>query len=793
MKKQLLFVFASVFAVCQLQAQTNQVWSAHKENSGKLATDSGVAREAFPKEFKLYDLDIAPLRAKLFSTIGNMASKKATIISLPNADGQIEQFEVYEASNFESDLQAQYPDIRAYSGKGITDKYATLKLSISPLGLQTMVFRTDKESEFIEVYSQDRTVYAVFKSQRQRGGLAWACGTDGKKIVVDADSQLPNTNRSSAGQLKTMRLAQSCDAEYSVYYQKKLVPAATVGVMATSLAAINATLTRCNGVYEKDLALHLNLVASSTNMIFLDPATDIYPAYNSNNRNWNKILQNNLSSRLTGVGTTLAANNAAYDIGHMFGSSGGGGDAGCIGCVCEDDTSTNNDLHKGSGITSPADDIPEGDNFDIDYVVHEVGHQLGGNHTYTFADEGTGVNVEVGSGITIMGYAGITSADFTNHSIDAYHAVTIAQIQANLATVSCPVTTNITANNVAPVVVPSANITIPISTPFALVTAATDANSDPMTYSWEQMDVPAAAQFGNSTVSGANATKASGPVFASWAPTASNTRYFPKMATVMSNLLVTAQVNGDAGMNSEALLSIARTLNFRVTVRDNAPYSSIAPIKAGQTSFANMTVATNVTGGAFSVSSQNSAGISYQGGSAQTVTWVAGSTASAPFNATNVDILISFDSGLNWTMLLAGTPNDGTQSVTLPNPGSDQLNCRIMVRSAVTISPQSYFFNVNRNAFAITNFLGVANYDFQDFNLYPNPNKGSFNVRFTSNSGNDIKINVHDIRGRQVYVKSFTNNGTFNQNINLEKVQAGVYLVSIMDGTKKTVKRIVVE
>ena len=95
----------------------------------------------------------------------------------PNADGGIEEFEVYEASNFEPDLQAQFPEIRAYSGKGITDRYATLKLSISPPGIQTMVFRADKESEFIEAYSQDHTTYAVFKSQRQKGALALTCST----------------------------------------------------------------------------------------------------------------------------------------------------------------------------------------------------------------------------------------------------------------------------------------------------------------------------------------------------------------------------------------------------------------------------------------------------------------------------------------------------------------------------------------------------------------------------------------------------------------------------------------
>ena len=34
---------------------------------------------------------------------------------------------------------------------------------------------------------------------------------------------------------------------------------------------------------------------------------------------------------------------------------------------------------------------------------------MGANHTFSNANEGSGVNKEIGSGITIMGYAGITS------------------------------------------------------------------------------------------------------------------------------------------------------------------------------------------------------------------------------------------------------------------------------------------------------------------------------------------------------------------------------------------------
>jgi hypothetical protein len=56
---------------------------------------------------------------------------------------------IIENSNFEPVLQEQFPDIRAYTGKGITDPTATLSFSVSPQGIQTMVLR-DEGSEFIE-------------------------------------------------------------------------------------------------------------------------------------------------------------------------------------------------------------------------------------------------------------------------------------------------------------------------------------------------------------------------------------------------------------------------------------------------------------------------------------------------------------------------------------------------------------------------------------------------------------------------------------------------------------------
>jgi hypothetical protein len=54
------------------------------------------------------------------------------------------------------------------------------------------------------------------------------------------------------------------------------------------LAAFNATLTRCNGVYENDLALHLNLIANTTSVIYYVPASDPYTTL----ANWNSANYN---------------------------------------------------------------------------------------------------------------------------------------------------------------------------------------------------------------------------------------------------------------------------------------------------------------------------------------------------------------------------------------------------------------------------------------------------------------------------------------------------------------------
>ncbi len=644
MKKQLLVIGMLVSGISF--AQTDRLWSesSRKTNSEIFENKSTINNP------KIYSLDIDGLKNALAKAPKRLAvgEKSEIIISFPNSDGKLEHFKVRENSNFDPQLAAKYLDIKSYVGEGMGDSNSTVYFSISPLGLSSMEIYGDKSAVFIEPYTKDLSTYVVYRKSDKKDDLnKFECTVIdvAQKGISSTDNLAARPNADDA-KLRTFRLALSSTGEYTTYFG---------GTKALALAAMNNTMTRVNGVFEKDFSARMVLIANNDAVIYTNASTDPYSAA-SGMSSWNSQLQSTLTSVI---------GEANYDVGHLFGASGGGGNAGCIGCVCVNGS-------KGSGYTSPADAIPSGDNFDIDYVAHELGHQFGGNHTFSMSNEGTGVNMEPGSGSTIMGYAGITSQDIQAHSDSFFHAVSIQQITDNIKAKTCPTSTS-TGNSV-PTANAGADYTIPKGTPFMLTGAGTDANGDALTYIWEQMNNASSSQTGAS--SAASATKATGPTFRSWTPQTTPTRYFPRMASVLTGATTTA----GSEITVEALSNVARTYNFRFTVRDNRAGGS-----GNNSDDAVITV--NGTAGPFSVSSQNTA-TTYSGGTSQTITWnVAGTTANG-VNAANVDILWSTDSGNTWTTLLSGTPNDGSQAVVIPN--SSTTTGRIMVKGSNHI-----FFDVN--------------------------------------------------------------------------------------------------
>lgn len=912
MKKTLLLIVFTFLSISFGYSQTDKAWKTF--NGGDVKVALTAERQSFPQDYTLMQLDLAALKQVLNTATDRFAENKTSaIISLPNSEGKLERFRVYEASNFDPALQAQFPEIRSYVGQGIDDKYARLRLSINPRGINTMISRADRPTEYMEPYSLDGKIHAVYSSERVKGKIPFTCSTPvDESLINDLTDKASSVSRSSTGQLLNFRLAMSVTPEYTAYHHAALALATP---KTSALSAINTTLTRVNGVFETDFAIHMNLINNMT-IIYDGSVADPYGATDAN---YNSELANTLN---TVVG------NANYDVGHLMGNVGNNGNAGCIGCVCSnvitdvDGDGIAPDIYKGSGYTTST--APVGDAFDIDFVAHEIGHQFGANHTFSFSDEGAGVNKEVGSGVTVMGYAGITSYDTHLHSIDVFHSASIAQVQANMATKSCQ--TTVAISHSAPVVNAGADWTIPRSTPFMLTGSATDAGgAGAITYTWEQNDNVA----GNiNAASAASATKASGPNWVNYQDSASPIRYFPTMSSILAGSTTTAGLD----VTAEALSSVNRTLNFRLTARDNV-------VGQGQTNFDDVVV-TVANKTALTVTM--AAGTSYPVGSTQTVVWTGATGAnghSTISGGANVDILFSSDNGVTWTTLLVGTTNDGSQAVTLPagvaapfcrfmvkasgnvffnisqpfsvgyslqticntysnntvqnipdgtspsvstagptltsvinipvsqtitdvnvnvnvthqwirdlvsrvvhpdgtvvilgnricndqdgynitfNDGSPAISCTAPITSG-TFSPNQPLNalnskNTNGNwSLTINDYfqgdtgtlnswsvevcyiqatLDSESFGLDNFTLYPNPNNGNFTIQFNSNTGNEIKVNVHDVRGREIFAKSYNNNGLFNESLELNNVQSGVYLVTVQDGARKEVKKIVVQ
>ncbi len=615
-------------------------------------------------------LNNAPLRG---TTSGNNAQ---TIISFPNENGKLEQFKVYEAPLLSPALALEFPNIKTYVGFSIDNPGTRVRFSVTPQGVQSMVTSIDKPNTFLVPLSRNGNNQYIAYNRNSRPDFVkeFECLTPNEEIKSNSE----NVNRDANDQLlRRFRIAISTTGEYTNFWNDGI--AGNGDAQADALAQVVSTLNRNNEIFEVDMAITFQLV-SGTSIIYPNAATDPYTG------SPNAQLQATLTSVI---------GEANYDIGHLFMYAANNGNAGCIGCVCVNGS-------KGSGFSAHTFLDNNGgpymsDFFDIDYVPHEIGHQMGANHTFATGNEGAGVNSEPGSGTTIMGYAGITGGnDVQNHSDAYWHYHSIRQILNNLVNRTCWTSTPIT--NSPPVAEAGINYTIPKGTAFVLRGSATDPNAgDILTYCWEQID----SGVSTNTTFGPNL--ATGPVWRSRPPSLSPNRYMPIFSRVLAGQLT--QTNPTITVNNsswETVSNVARNLNFGLTVRDRSEANGTG--QSPQTSFDTMLVTVNGTAGPFTVTSQNS-NVLWNIGTSQTVTWNVAGTDIAPVSTPTVNILLSTNGGLTFPFTLAtNVPNNGTRTITVPVIGGDTTQARLIVEGNNNI-----FYAVNTTNFSIQGSEFVLN------------------------------------------------------------------------------------
>lgn len=610
-------------------------------------------RQIIPQIYRTVSVDFENLKFHLNQVPASgeaTSSNENVYLELPMPDGTTQLFNIVKAPVLHPDLGERFPDIQSFAGQGIEDPSAYIRFDFTQKGFHAMIMSGKQNTVFIDPYSTADAQHYVsyFKNDYQKQDAEpFYCGVEGGNVLegieeMEADASA-KTMLVGDCVMRKYRLALACTGEYAQYHG---------GSIPSVLAAMNTSMTRVVGVYEREVAITMEIIPNNDQLIFLNGATDPYT-----NNDGGTMLGQNQNTVDDIIGT------ANYDIGHVF-STGGGGIAQ-LNSPCSSSS-------KARGVTGLSN--PIGDWFDVDYVCHEMGHQFGGNHTQNNScQRNSSTAMEPGSASTIMGYAGICAPNVQQNSDDYFHVVSLREIAQNVTFgTSSTCFEEIPAINTAPTADAGLDRTIPIGTPFDLTGVATDAeDAGALTSTWEQMDNQVATMPPSGQSSG-------GPLFRSVDLTASPIRTFPRMQAVVNNQTP----------EWEVLPQVARTMNFTFSVRDNH-------LLHGCTADDDMVVTVSDAGGPFLVTQPNTTGISYEVNETAEITWDVAGTDQSPINCSFVNIKLSVDGGYTYPYLLAyQQPNSGSAMVTIPNSITNQARIRVEAFG-------NLFFDISNKNFAI--------------------------------------------------------------------------------------------
>ncbi len=623
-----------------------QSWTSEEEDKLEL---TGI-QDFYPTKYKVAKVSDVDIKSILWSAPyedESIAIDSPARLRLMMADGTTMTFGMVRYDMQEPLLAAKFDDIRTFKGRSLSDQRIRVRLDYTVHGLRAVI-NAPGQHVYIEHYKRGNKDYKIIYDRKDfPAPEAFTCGVTNEKIEDIVDSQMANVRQGNC-ELNLLQLANAANIEYSAFH----ISDPSIPDLDEVHSAVVTAVNRVNEVYEQDFGVRMVLVNNNENLYYTS-GTDPYT-----NGNGGTMLGQNQTNVDNVIGS------ANYDIGHVF-STGGGGVA-YLSSVC-------NNSQKAGGVTGQGS--PIGDPFSIDYVAHEMGHQMGANHTQNNScNRNGGTAMEPGSASTIMGYAGICSPNVQNNSDPYFHAISVQEVMNDASVFSCAEEVTNFGNTSPAVSIAATTYNIPKSTTFVLDANGTDADGDDLTYCWEQMDNDVATMPPASTNTG-------GPAFRSLEPVADSKRYFPSLPDIIAGNSPTWEV----------LPSVTRNMDFRVTVRDwhDGPGTS----DAGCTAEADLVVSVDGNSGPFVVTSQAS-NVTWDAGDSKTITWDVANTNVAPVSCSNVEIWFSEDDTFGSPTLLTTTANNGSASILAP--AIITTTGRVMVKGENNI-----FFDINEGEITI--------------------------------------------------------------------------------------------
>jgi len=159
-------------------------------------------------------------------------------------------------------------------------------------------------------------------------------------------------------------------------------------------------------------------------------------------------------------------------------------------------------------------------------------------------------------------------------------------------------------------------------------------------------------------------------------------------------------------------------------------------------------------------------------------------------NCQEVNILLSLDGGLSYPIILAeGVPNYGDAEIVVPNDDSMLgSEARIKIEASENI-----FFDISNDDFSITG-MSITEISGGNWELFPNPNQGVFTIRLQDIKQDLLNLNIYDLSGKLIHKEVLENNsGSMERQINLTKLNKGLYFIELGSPTERKTQSISIQ